>query len=37
MLTAHNIDFVEIKGSWQSRFEQAVTKISQLIIEKRKI
>ncbi|MDP9076689.1 MAG: AAA family ATPase [Bacteroidota bacterium] len=34
ILANDNINFVEISGSWQSRFEQAVTEISQLIINK---
>jgi len=34
ILAAHNVHFVEIAGSWQSRFEQAVTEISRLIMDR---
>jgi HTH-type transcriptional repressor of NAD biosynthesis genes len=31
VLTAHNIDIVEIKGNWDERFEKAVEQINKLI------
>jgi HTH-type transcriptional repressor of NAD biosynthesis genes len=34
VLADHQIKFVEISGSWQSRFEQAVSEVSTLIINK---
>jgi HTH-type transcriptional repressor of NAD biosynthesis genes len=34
VLADHQIKFVEISGSWQSRFEQAVSEVSKLIINK---
>ena len=34
VLADHQIKFVEISGNWQSRFEQAVSEISKLIIFK---
>lgn len=34
ILTDHQIKFVEIAGSWQNRFEQAVSEVSKLITHK---
>jgi HTH-type transcriptional regulator, transcriptional repressor of NAD biosynthesis genes len=34
ILADHQIKFVEISGNWQSRFEQAVSEVSKLIINK---
>jgi len=34
ILADHQIKFVEISGSWQSRFKQAVSEVSKLIINK---
>jgi len=34
VLTGHHINFVEISGDWQSRFEQAVSEVSKLIANK---
>jgi len=34
ILTDHQIKFVEISGSWQNRFEQAVSEVSKLISTK---
>ncbi len=31
ILKQHNIDFIEVKGSWEQRFKKAVRKIDQLI------
>jgi HTH-type transcriptional repressor of NAD biosynthesis genes len=34
ILADHHINFVEISGNWRSRFEQAVSQVSKLIINK---
>lgn len=31
ILKQHNIDFVEIRGNWQQRFEKAVEQIERII------
>lgn len=34
VLAAHQIEFVEISGSWEERFEQAIARVSKLITDK---
>ena len=36
VLTKHQIDFVELSGNWQNRFDKAVIEISKLIMNKSK-
>ena len=37
ILAEHSIEFIEIKGNWQTRFEKALSEIEQFIIEDRVI